>query len=536
MRLKIAVTFLCLFLTKSSLSAESSKTLLEKGWSQLVQDNDTSAMQYFNMAYEIAVKDKNTEDIAAALLKMGICSYMVSYSLGLEYCSRAMTEYKKLEERNPKLALLGRSQCLQLISTIYSRQGKYNEAIKLSKEAMSGFANENDTSGYLGLIYTSLGVAYGRLHLPDSSSYYHRLSLKEHLLTQNYTYLPTAYLYVATLEMEKGNKAQSFTYFQHAKIIADSTGNRQSQVSILLGEGKWYLTFENDKEQAKLVYYQAMEIARGLSDRSFYMQTLNALIALLKGEGDFQKALAYEEEVAQLKDTLYTWEKQRTLKSLEVQFEVSEKERKLAIAENEKDIAKLTNYILWGAIAFLLIISIVSIGFLRRINKRDRQLLQTKEDLVIAIEEQKRLKEEQMHNEMDYKESQLSAMTLQMLQKNNLLQDLKEHLEKDHGNAQDNSLSKIINQGLNHDKEWQTFNSSFERINKNFYAKLKQAYPEIGPNDLKICALIKLNLSIKEMAGILNISPDSVKTARYRLRKKLQLNTEDNLTEFIMQL
>jgi len=73
-------------------------------------------------------------------------------------------------------------------------------------------------------------------------------------------------------------------------------------------------------------------------------------------------------------------------------------------------------------------------------------------------------------------------------------------------------------------------------LNKNFYTRLKQKYPDISTNDLKICALIKLNLSIKEMASILNISPDSVKTARHRLRKKLQLNTEDNLTDFILSV
>ncbi len=98
------------------------------------------------------------------------------------------------------------------------------------------------------------------------------------------------------------------------------------------------------------------------------------------------------------------------------------------------------------------------------------------------------------------------------------------------------SLQKLIQKGLNQDKEWTDFDRHFESLNKNFYTKIKSAYPEISPNDLKICALIKMNLSIKEMADILNISPDSVKTARYRLRKKLQLNTEDNLTEFVRDI
>ena len=146
------------------------------------------------------------------------------------------------------------------------------------------------------------------------------------------------------------------------------------------------------------------------------------------------------------------------------------------------------------------------------------------------------MKEQQLHNEIEFRESQLSSMALQMLQKNELMQEIKEQLEVDKKSTQENTLNKIINKGLNHDKEWSDFNSYFESINKNFYSRIKQAYPDISPNDLKICSLIKLNLSIKEMAAILNISSDSVKTARYRLRKKLQLNTEDNLTDFILNL
>jgi DNA-binding NarL/FixJ family response regulator len=123
-----------------------------------------------------------------------------------------------------------------------------------------------------------------------------------------------------------------------------------------------------------------------------------------------------------------------------------------------------------------------------------------------------------------------------MMQKNDLMQELKDKLESNANIRLDSSVSKIISKGLNQDKEWTDFNTHFESINKNFYSRIKQAFPEISPNEMKICALIKMNLSSKEMASILNISPDSVKTARYRLRKKLNLNTEDNLTDFILHL
>jgi DNA-binding CsgD family transcriptional regulator len=277
-------------------------------------------------------------------------------------------------------------------------------------------------------------------------------------------------------------------------------------------------------------------IAAALTDKSFYLQALESLSAFRTQKGDFQSALRLEEEMKALRDSLYNYEKEKIVKSLEIQFDVGEKDRLLKIAQKEKDITLLENYLLWGTIGFLIVLSIVIILFIRRNHKRDQVLLKTKEALVFAIEEQKRLKELQLQNDLEFKESQLSAMTLQMLQKNELMQELKDRLDQDAAIAKDQTVSKIINKGLNQDKEWADFNSSFESLNKNFYSRLKQEYPDINPNDLKICALIKLNLSIKEMAGILNVSPDSVKTARYRLRKKLQLNTEDNLTDFILKL
>lgn len=344
--------------------------------------------------------------------------------------------------------------------------------------------------------------------------------------------MPTSYLKIAEIELNKGNKSVSKIYYDRAKLIADSTENRQAQVSSLCGIANWILTFEKNDNEAEEAYQKAKIISLTLNDKSFYQHTLEAFLALKKKQGNFHEALIYEEEIAAIKDSLNNFDKEKAIKSLEIQFEVSEKDRLLKVAQKEKDITLITNYLLWVSIAFTILISLIIIFFLKRNNKRDQLLLKAKSDLVTAIEEQKKLKELQLRNDLEFKESQLSAMTLQMLQKNELMQELKENVDQD-GN---NSISKIITKGLNHDKEWSDFNTSFESLNKNFYTRLKQEYPEISPNDLKICALIKLNLSIKEMAGILNVSPDSVKTARYRLRKKLQLNTEDNLTDFILKL
>jgi DNA-binding CsgD family transcriptional regulator len=548
--------------------AGGAKPLLDSGWAALVKDKDVEALKYFELALEKATAENEQEEKALALFNIGICYYSVSYTKGMEYATKAMDAYKELEISDPKKALEGRSRCLQLISTISSRQGKFKEAIALSRQAMKGFPPEKDSTGSLALIYNSLGLAYDRLGMPDSSEYYHRLALKENELTHNTVYMPASCIYVAEIETRLQHRQESYELYTRALRIADSTGNRQAQSSALLGIGKWTLAFEKNRNKTEVYYMKAMSIANELSDKSFLIKCLQQLVELKKIQGNFDKALEYEEELGRMKDSLNSWEKQRAVQSLEVQFNVAEKDRLLRLAEKEKNIARLSNYLLWGAIACLLIISGIVIWFLRRINMRNKQLLKAKEELMAAREEQRRIKEQQLHNEIElketqlqtkealveatreqqrikeqhyrneieFRESQLSAMTLQMLQKNELMQELKEQLDRNKESAGDTSLNKIISKGFNQDKEWQDFNKHFESINKNFYSHLKEAYPDISPNDLKLCALIRLNLSTKEMAGILNISPDSVKTARYRLRKKLHLNTEDNLTEFIMKL
>jgi DNA-binding CsgD family transcriptional regulator len=530
------ISLLLMFCGFSAAAFDTPKQLISKGWSELVKDNDTSAIKYFNEAYLMAISEGDIAIQADALLHLGIASYGSSLSNGLKYATSALKKYNELEISSPLKALSGRSKCYQLISTIKSRQGKYREAIDLSLLAIKGIESATDTGGYRGLIYNSLGSCYAKLNLVDSSAYYFRLSLKNHLFNYNTTYLPGAYLGVAGIEQKNGNKLLSKQYIEKALFIADSTENKQAKVLALLAQGRWVQKFEADFEHAIDYFVQAQNIAQLLTDKSFYLATLLELNKCYKNQELFAEALACNELILLVKDTIASLEKNRIVNSLEVQFKVAEKERQLKLIQKEKNIITLTNYLLWGSILFVVMLAGAIIIFLRKINERNRKLLLAESELVKITKEQKKLSEQKMQNELEFKESQLHSVALQMMQKNELLQELDEKLKEASGGNADASLSKIINKGLTQDKEWSDFNTSFESINKNFYSRIQQAYPDISPNDLKICALIKMNLSIKEMAGILNISPDSVKTARYRLRKKLQLNSEDNLTDFILNI
>lgn len=525
-----------LFLFSALVFADpSDNVLLQKGWNALVKDHENEAFGYFFQAYEKAKKENNTEDKAESLLYLGICSYGSSSEKGLRFVTQSLSEYKKLTESNPTLAKNGRSRCLQLISTIYSRQKKYKEAIALSRTVVADLKDTDDKEGTLGLAYNSLGSLYEIQNKSDSSAYFFKQALLVFEKANNVAYLPTAYVKMGGLAKKKGQKAISYQYFTKGLSLANSSENKQAQVACLIALGHWQLEFNNNPIEAELHFQKARQIATGLSDKVFEIKTISALIELKKKQQKFLEVSQLQEDQIKIKDNYYSLEREQIAKNLEVQFEVAEKDRKLELVSKEKEVSRLTNYLLFSLVMLLLIVFSFLYFFLKRINKRDKQLLKTKEELFTVLEEQKKLKEQQFENDIEHKESQLSAITLQMLQKNELLEEIKAIIHKKE-EAPEKQLTRLINSHFTQDNNWNDFDKYFESVNKNFYNKLKHKYPDISSNDLKICALIKLNLSIKEMSSILNISPDSVKTARYRLRKKLQLSTEDNLTEFILSV
>lgn len=528
------LAFILSLLSHNSIAQQSKNPLLQKGWNALIKDNEEQAFSYFFQSYEKAKKENSTEDKAESLLYLGICTYGSSLENGLKYATSSLENYSKLEKTNPKLSKIGRGKCLQLISTIYTRQKKYTEAMPISREVINILKDDGDKSGTLGLAYSSLGLLYKLQQKPDSANFFFKAALNDFKESENLAYLPNAYINLGESEISNNNSSKSIKYFNDALEIAIKTENKQAQVSSLIAIGKWHLDSKNFSE-AKNNLNKANQIAKTLSDKLFEIECLKALIELNDLQKNYHEVASLQKDLIILKDDYYSVERAKIIKSLEVQFEVAEKNRKLALISKENEVTKLTNYLLVTFIVLLLVIFIISYFYFKKINTKDKQLLVTKEALVDSLEKQKELEQLQFQNDLDYKENQLSSITLHMLQKNELLTEIKTAIENQQP-LSEQQLIKMVNRHFEQDNVWNDFDRYFESINKNFYTRLKQSHPEISANDLKICALIKLNLTIKEMATILNISPDSVKTSRYRLRKKLKLAADDNLTDFIMSV
>ena len=145
------------------------------------------------------------------------------------------------------------------------------------------------------------------------------------------------------------------------------------------------------------------------------------------------------------------------------------------------------------------------------------------------------IKNEKLNQDIEGKNRELAISTMSIIKKNELLRKIKKELKATKNKEDITSAISLIDTNLNNNKDWKFFKQAFNNADKDFMDKIKVAHPELTPNDLRFCAYLRLNLSSKEMAPLLNISIKSVETKRYRLRKRLQLHHDQSLVNYILK-
>ncbi len=174
--------------------------------------------------------------------------------------------------------------------------------------------------------------------------------------------------------------------------------------------------------------------------------------------------------------------------------------------------------------------------------KRQQKLVQKNEhkmQLTKAENEKEiiKLKNEQLRQRYRLKSNELAASTMSLIRKNNVLNEVKSLLaEKVADKRVTEPIVKIIDNSLNRNDDWELFKEAFNNADKEFLNKLKSAHSNLTQNDIRLCAYLRLNLSSKEIAPLFNISPRSVEVKRYRLRKKMGLDHDENLVDYILGL
>ncbi len=291
---------------------------------------------------------------------------------------------------------------------------------------------------------------------------------------------------------------------------------------------------KGDDEKSKFHYNKSLELSYVHNSHTNY-QVINhkELSQLYYDSEEYKQALFHLNKAINLENKIFGVNS----KNNEYLFEIKDKyrlqkskqeqilkEQKLLKLEHKQKISFLRFILLFVTLFFLILFSLVVFKNLKRKHKREK----------IILKEKQKLKLKETKKTIELKNKELAKSALQLIEKDEFIISLKNELTKNKEtlNVSDiNKIVKSIKSGVG--SNWKEFEARFIDINQGFYKNIKKDFPSLTQTDLKICALIKLNFSSKDMASLLGISMESVHTSRYRLRKKLKLERNDNLSEFV---
>jgi tetratricopeptide (TPR) repeat protein len=249
---------------------------------------------------------------------------------------------------------------------------------------------------------------------------------------------------------------------------------------------------------------------------------------VLEQKGKFKEALLVANELAVKKDSIYNADKIKEIGILQSRLELEEKEAQLCAQESEiailasdKREANLRNMALAFGLLFLAVIAFLVV------KRKD------------AANKLKEAKNRELKIKLDYQKRELTSKALQIAEQNDFLTSLQEELEDARKSGRSIEMREIASK-LQYEKQvndsWENFMITFTESSPEFIKSLTEKHPDLTQNELHICALAKMGLSIKETASLFHITTDAVKKARYRLRKKLDLETENSLESYIQKL
>ncbi|MEM6642695.1 MAG: hypothetical protein AAF616_06925 [Bacteroidota bacterium] len=289
----------------------------------------------------------------------------------------------------------------------------------------------------------------------------------------------------------------------------------------------------DDYEMALAYYQKGIKIADSINLHFGHQAYLYQFMASLQFRNGFEteayqnlnKSLSFQNKYFSAKGL--TGKKLLDIKTDYLdRLEANEKQ----LIKQELVIAQQNNEVLWtrsiAAIAVLLLV----VGVLVMMNNNQKTRARAEKKMLERESERKQIEAQTL---IDQKNRELTSFTLKLIEKDEIISRAAEVLEANPQNQSKDILNSLRGSSVNN---WEEFNQRFVSVNPDFYHRLTKEFPNLTSNDLKICALIKLNFSNKEMSQLLGISQSSVNMARYRLRTKMNLEREANLTSVIASI
>lgn len=501
--------------TSLSDQSELAKTLMSMGNTLHFQGKNNEALKLVSEANGIR-REYGLPDTTACLVNMGIFhAGLGQYPTALKMYLDALAVY---ESRGDEYNI---SQVQSNLGILYKMTNELEKAEQYYKEALAtqeklGHRRKaHYTHNNLGLLYFEQGKTEEALrHLQKA--------LDEVKAIGSYQSYWAPLLNLGYYHNEAGNHDVAIGFLLQAYATSDTTNNVNGKALSSIHLASAYEAIGRF-DLAKKYGTEGIELAGKYGNLPTLEYALYVVQNIYKSHGKYEEALKVYDRFVNVKDSIMNAQKTEQIARLETRYELAQKEREIETLNQQKKELELNEKVseLQIGILVAILVIIVSFGF-------------------YYFKSQKaRLKEHQLQNRILHGE--VTSIAKQVAAKNQMLDDLKAQLEvlknakPSEGNASFLSLFKLIESNSKSETEWSSFVELFDTLHPSFFSRLEKAYPDLSNTELRLAALIKLRLSLKEIADVVNITPDSVKQARYRLKKKLNLTQEQDLNQFLSE-
>ena len=533
------------FLLVCSVFFASQSPLLAQGFEQefkkieRLQDR-SSYDSALLLANQLLAKERgNTENELSLLLNKQISFYYLGKYDSMRAGNRALLG--KIEPSSP---LYPNWRFVQAL--LYGEEGAYREAIKNLKEAEVLFEQRN-LSGNLAKVYNSLGsnfkdlgewaqakvyykkgkqthlalgdslgvvmsnnnlgVVYRGLNQLDSAIYVYKEASTWLEALENNFLLAQNQLNIGNVYEQKGDLVQAEAYFKNCLHLSEMAGVQYGVLLSRLNLGNLYRLQKNylkSEEWLNLALNQAIEMGitreRGLA--------LERLSWLARDTKDFEKAYFLAEDATRIKDSLLSESVKKESLSLQERYESERKTNEILVLEAKNQRFFLA--VVLGGIGILVLFILVLSGMYRQKKLLNQKLLAETSQYTLT-------------KTIEAKDIELTAQALQIIQIKKLL-DRPEQADVLDSEGKDTGIKQETFEFLQTELEYRV-----REVNGDFYKLLLTKYPDLKPSELKLCSYLRLNLSTKELAGVLNKSVRTIENTRFSIRKKMGLGPEDNL-------
>lgn len=529
--MKRFITSILLTLATHHLFAQQELTLKLRQFEQndlRRQPGSDSAFLALKASYTKAVEQQDLSTAARCLRQMGrFCYHLGHYPQSLDFHLQAGKLFSETGEMD---ALAGN---LDDIGTLYY----YNRQPRLAREqyeqALVIYSKVKNDAG-MAATYGKIGHLYEKQQQYDSAFYFQRRALAAYQQIAHKQGVAKIYENIGSIHEDLARYDSAGHYFQLALQLNEETKDDTATIEVLNNLGD-VLRKTGRYREGLAQTQKALNLALAVNEQYQLSGAYRDLAKSYNLLGNNDSAYHYLELSRSHLLNIYSEESSKQVALLQTMYDLEKKNREIEGLTNARKVTRIITVAVVVVIILLIVLSTVIIS---------RQRLRIRHAKMLAEQDKQQYEshKEKMQAELEHRKMELSAHTLHIIQKNQLLENLQQRLDdmvKDERRDQKKQLKQLqqqINHSFNHDHYWEEFRSMFEQVHHAFFNDLKKYCDKLTPADLRLVALLKMNLPSGDIATLLSVSQDSLRVMRYRLRKKLNIGQGESLTGFIQSL